>query len=146
MSTRIVLHTGCVFDLAQAQTYKYLCLIIDLLLFLHDILLFRHATTLETISVFLFLHCSTSKSPQNNLFLIFQKVSFETGKALADEFSIKFFETSAKINFGVDTAFMSIARYAKLCFFNAYFCQFILIRCMFCSVHFGLSVHTKTNL
>lgn len=42
--------------------------------------------------------------------ILSQKVPFETGKKLADEFSIKFFETSAKLNSGVDLAFMSIAR------------------------------------
>jgi Ras family len=39
-----------------------------------------------------------------------QKVTYEQGKALADEFGIKFFETSAKLNSQVDVAFMSIAR------------------------------------
>jgi len=39
-----------------------------------------------------------------------RKVSFEQGKALADEFGIKFFETSAKLNTNVDTAFMSISK------------------------------------
>jgi nitrogenase molybdenum-iron protein alpha/beta subunit len=41
--------------------------------------------------------------------LHFQKVSYESGKALADEFNIKFFETSAKLNTNVDKAFLSIA-------------------------------------
>jgi hypothetical protein len=39
-----------------------------------------------------------------------QKVSHEQGKALADEFGIKFFETSAKLNTNVDSAFMCIAK------------------------------------
>ena len=34
----------------------------------------------------------------------------EQGKALAEEFHIKFFETSAKMNVNVDAAFMSIAK------------------------------------
>jgi hypothetical protein len=42
-------------------------------------------------------------------FLFFQKVTFDAGKSLADEFNIKFFETSAKLNTNVDKAFMSIA-------------------------------------
>jgi hypothetical protein len=37
-------------------------------------------------------------------------VTYEQGKALADEFGIKFYETSAKLNTQVDSAFMSIAR------------------------------------
>ncbi len=36
-------------------------------------------------------------------------MSFAQGKALADEFKIKFFETSAKMNKNVDEAFMAIA-------------------------------------
>lgn len=38
-----------------------------------------------------------------------RKVSFAAGKALADEFGIKFFETSAKSNINIDTCFMTIA-------------------------------------
>lgn len=34
----------------------------------------------------------------------------EKGKALASEFGMKFFETSAKLNTNVDESFMSIAR------------------------------------
>lgn len=39
-----------------------------------------------------------------------RKVSPEQGKALADEYGIKFFETSAKLNTNVDESFMSIAK------------------------------------
>ena len=39
-----------------------------------------------------------------------QKVSYEAGKVLADEFGIMFFETSAKLNTNVDKAFVSIAQ------------------------------------
>eukprot|EP01038_Epipyxis_sp_PR26KG_P006231 gene6231-8586_t len=39
-----------------------------------------------------------------------RKVSFEKGQALASEYGIKFFETSAKLNSSVDEAFMSIAK------------------------------------
>ena len=35
-------------------------------------------------------------------------VSYEQGKALADEFGVAFFETSAKENLHVDDAFMQI--------------------------------------
>lgn len=38
-----------------------------------------------------------------------RKVTFAQGKALADEYGIKFFETSAKLNKNVDEAFMAIA-------------------------------------
>jgi hypothetical protein len=36
-------------------------------------------------------------------------VTYEQGKALADEFGIKFFETSAKQNINVETAFKTVA-------------------------------------
>jgi Ras-related protein Rab-8A len=38
-----------------------------------------------------------------------RKVKVEQGKALADEFGLKIFETSAKLNINVDKAFVSIA-------------------------------------
>ena len=37
-------------------------------------------------------------------------MSPEKGKALASEYGIKFFETSAKLNTNVDECFMSIAK------------------------------------
>jgi hypothetical protein len=36
-------------------------------------------------------------------------VTYEQGKAIADEYGIRFFETSAKMNTNVDEAFMAIA-------------------------------------
>jgi len=39
-----------------------------------------------------------------------RKISPEQGKALASEYGIKFFETSAKMNTNVDESFMSIAK------------------------------------
>mmetsp|Transcript_31239 Transcript_31239/g.29780 ORF Transcript_31239/g.29780 Transcript_31239/m.29780 type:complete len:127 (-) Transcript_31239:172-552(-) len=39
-----------------------------------------------------------------------RRVTTAEGKALAEEFGIKFYETSAKLNLNVDTAFMSIAK------------------------------------
>lgn len=39
-----------------------------------------------------------------------RKVPTEKGKALADEYGIKFFETSAKLNVNVDESFMAIAK------------------------------------
>ena len=38
-------------------------------------------------------------------------ISKEQGKALADEYNIKFIECSAKSNIGVEEAFFSLARY-----------------------------------
>lgn len=46
-----------------------------------------------------------------DLKLVFtQRVTTAEGRALAEEFGIKFYETSAKMNLNVDTAFMSIAK------------------------------------
>lgn len=41
---------------------------------------------------------------------IIQRVTTAQGKALADEFGINFFETSAKLDTNVDNAFMSISK------------------------------------
>jgi len=40
-------------------------------------------------------------------------ISVEKGKALADEYSIKFFETSAKNSYNVEEAFETLARDVK---------------------------------
>lgn len=40
-----------------------------------------------------------------------RQITPEQGKALADEFSIRFMETSAKVNEGVEEAFFTLARY-----------------------------------
>jgi Ras-related protein Rab-8A len=47
-------------------------------------------------------------------------VSTEEGHALADELGMKFFETSAKMNEGVEEAFFTLARSASatLTFFS----------------------------
>jgi Ras-related protein Rab-8A len=45
----------------------------------------------------------------NMIIYIFQKVTYEQGKAIADEYGIRFFETSAKMNTNVDEAFLAIA-------------------------------------
>lgn len=42
-----------------------------------------------------------------------RKISYEDGKALADEFNVKFFETSAKTPTNVEEAFLAIARDVK---------------------------------
>ena len=39
-----------------------------------------------------------------------RRVTYEQGKQLADEYGIKFFETSAKVNTNVESSFMAIAR------------------------------------
>lgn len=40
-------------------------------------------------------------------------IDFEQGKALADEYGIKFIEASAKSNIGVDDAFITLAKDIK---------------------------------
>lgn len=39
-----------------------------------------------------------------------QRVTFDQGKKLADEYGIKFFETSAKERTNVDESFLAIAK------------------------------------
>jgi Ras-related protein Rab-8A len=43
-----------------------------------------------------------------------RQVSQEQGRALADELGIRFMETSAKVNEGVEDAFFTLARYTSL--------------------------------
>lgn len=44
-------------------------------------------------------------------YIIFQAITKEQGQALADEFGIKFLETSAKANINVEEAFFTLARF-----------------------------------
>lgn len=44
-----------------------------------------------------------------------RQVSPEQGRALADELGIRFMETSAKVNEGVEDAFFTLARYITHC-------------------------------
>ena len=46
-------------------------------------------------------------------FKLNQVISKEQGQALADEYNIKFLETSAKSNIGVEEAFFALARDVK---------------------------------
>ncbi|XWS59775.1 hypothetical protein CRYUN_Cryun08bG0150400 [Craigia yunnanensis] len=58
-------------------------------------------------------YCAGYFSCQVDLELIFQAVPISKGQALADEYGIKFFETSAKTNLNVEEVFFSIARDIK---------------------------------
>ena len=49
------------------------------------------------------------KIPSKIFYISIYQLQFYTGKALADEFGIKFFETSAKMNTNVDEAFFSMS-------------------------------------
>ena len=46
-------------------------------------------------------------------------VTEEQGRELADELGIKFMETSAKVNEGVEEAFFTLARFVKCCVYVA---------------------------
>jgi Ras-related protein Rab-8A len=53
-------------------------------------------------------------------------VSEEEGRELAEELGIKFIETSAKINEGVEDAFFTLARYVNLDIFR-YFPRILIV-------------------
>lgn len=46
-----------------------------------------------------------------------RSVTIEQGRALADEFGLRFLETSAKANEGVEEAFFTLARYVSYSIF-----------------------------
>lgn len=52
-----------------------------------------------------------------------RSVTIEQGRALADEFGLRFLETSAKANEGVEEAFFTLARYVYFYFLSDCSCK-----------------------
>lgn len=57
-------------------------------------------------------------------------ITEEEGRELAEELGIKFIETSAKINEGVEEAFFTLARCVQASFFLDYFFPHVSMLCL----------------
>jgi Ras-related protein Rab-8A len=70
----------------------------------------RYHSCIVILMMILFILITQLLNDTFEYFNLVQRVTTAEGKALAEEFGIKFYETSAKLNLNVDTAFMSIAK------------------------------------